>query len=68
MAKKSRSSGKVEPKTSGEEETQSPVREMNVPIPSGGIIDFYYLFTGIGILIAIIFIIVGLLRYVFHIL
>jgi hypothetical protein len=66
MAKKSRSSGKVGSKDSGEEETKT-VPELNVPVPGGGIIDFYYLFNGIGILIAIIFIIVGLLRYVFHV-
>ncbi len=67
MAKKSRASGKAEPKDSGEGETQTPGRDLNIPVPSGGIIDFYYLFGGIGILIAICFIIVGLLRYVFHV-
>jgi hypothetical protein len=67
MAKKFRSSGKVGFKESGEEETKTSVPELNIPVPGGGIIDFYYLFTGIGILIGIIFIVVGLLRYVFHV-
>jgi hypothetical protein len=68
MAKKSKPSGKVELKASGEEETTAPVKELNIPTPKGGIIDFYYFFNGIGILIGISFIIVGILRYVFHIL
>ena len=66
MAKKSRTPAKVESKDSGEEEGKTSVPELNIPAPGGGI-DFYYLFNGIGILIAIIFIIVGLLRFVFHV-
>jgi hypothetical protein len=69
MAKKSKPSVKVESKASGEEEeTIASVKELNIPLGDGGIIDFYYFFNGIGILIGISFIIVGILRYVFHIL
>ncbi len=69
MVKKSKPSVKAESKASGEEETTAPVKELNIPsVEAGGIIDFYYFFNGIGILIGISFIIVGLLRYVFHIL
>jgi len=69
MVKKSKPSGKSEIKTSGEEETTAPVKELNVPaFEAGGIIDFYYFFNGIGVLTGIIFIIVGILRYVFHML
>jgi len=69
MVKKSKPSVKAESKVSGEEETITSVKELNIPSFKGsGIIDFYYLFGGIGVLLGIIFIIVGLLRYVFHIL
>lgn len=68
MAKKSKTSVKVESKASGEEETIASVKELNIPSDEGGIIDFYYFFNGIGVLIGIGFIIVGILRYVFHIL
>ena len=70
MAKKSKPSVKVESKASVEQETMVSLKEETVFIPSGegGIIDFYYFFNGLGILIGIIFIIVGILRYVFHIL
>ena len=69
MVKKSKPSGKGESKASVEEETIPSGKELKIPsYESGGIIDFYYLFGGIGVLIGIIFIIVGLLRYVFHIL
>jgi hypothetical protein len=69
MAKKSRSSGKPESKDIGEEETMASGKELAIPSgEGGGIIDFYKFFNGIGILIGISFIIVGLLRYVFHVL
>lgn len=68
MAKKSKSSVKAEPNASGEEETIAPVAGLNIPTPSGGIIDFYYLFGGIGILMGIVMIMYLLNRYVFHIL
>jgi len=68
MAKKSKSSGKAGSLASGEEETIAPVTEFNVLTPKGGIIDFYYLFGGIGILLGIIMIIDILLHYVLHIL
>jgi hypothetical protein len=69
MAKKSKPSVKAESKTSGEEETIASVNELTIPSgKDGGIIDFYYFFNGIGILIGIIFIIVFLLRDMFHIL
>ena len=68
MAKKSKPSVKIESKASGEEETIVSVKELNIPSGEGGIIDFYYFFNGIGVLIGISFIIVGILRYVFHIL
>ena len=69
MAKKSRQSGKAESKASGEEDTTASGIELAIPsAEGGGIIDFYKFFNGIGILIGISFILVGLLRYVFHIL
>jgi hypothetical protein len=69
MAKKSKSSVKSEIKTTGEMETTAPVKELNVPaVEAGGIIDFYYFFNGIGVITGIIFILVGILRYVFHML
>lgn len=69
MVKKPRPSGKGESKASGEEETLASVNELTIPSGEvGGVIDFYYFFNGLGILIGISFIIVGLLRYVFHIL
>jgi hypothetical protein len=69
MVKKSKLSVKVGPKAPVEEEPITSVKELNIPsVEGGGIIDFYYLFGGIGVLLGIIFIIVGLLRYVFHIL
>ena len=67
MVKKSRPSVKAESQATGEEEPLAAVKEL--AIPSGeneGIIDFYLFFNGIAILTGIIFIIVGLLRYVFH--
>jgi hypothetical protein len=69
MVKKSRPSGKAELKTYGEEETTASVKELAIPSAEvGGIIDFYKFFNGVAILIGISFIIVGILRYVFHIL
>ena len=69
MVKKSKPSGKGESKASGEEETIAPVKELTIPTSEdGGIIDFYYFFNGVGVLTGIFFIIIGLLRYVFHIL
>jgi hypothetical protein len=69
MVKKSKPSGKVELKASGEEEAIASGKELAIRSgEGGGIIDFYKFFNGVGILIGISFIIVGLLRYVFHIL
>lgn len=69
MVKKFRPPGKAESKPSGEEETIASGKELNVPSgESGGFIDFYYFFNGIGILTAIGFSIIGVLRYVFHVL
>jgi len=68
MVKKYKSSVNVESKALGEEVTIASGEELNIPSREGGIIDFYYFFNGIGILIGISFIIVGILRYVFHIL
>jgi hypothetical protein len=62
MVKKSKPSVKVESKVSVEEET----RELNIPSTGGGIIDFVLFYNVLGGLIGIIYIIVGLLRYVFH--
>jgi hypothetical protein len=69
MAKKSRSSGKAEAASSAaaEAETIAPVTDFNVLAPKGGIIDFYYLFGGIGVLLGIIMVIYILLHYVLHI-
>jgi hypothetical protein len=60
---------KKEPKPSVQEESEVSVKEeVTVPVTEHeGIIDFYYLFAGLGILITIVFIIVGILRYL-HIL
>ena len=68
MVKKSKPSVKGESKASIEEETTASLNELNIPTGEGGIIDFYYFFNGIGVLLGIIFIIVGILRYGFHIL
>jgi hypothetical protein len=59
---------KKEPKPSVQEESEVPVKEeFAVPVTDReGIIDFYYFFTGLGILMTIIFIVIGILRY-FHI-
>jgi hypothetical protein len=62
MVKKSKPSVKVESKASVEEET----RELNIQYTGGGIIDFVLFYNVLGGLIGIIYIIVGLLRYVFR--
>jgi hypothetical protein len=70
MAKGSKSSVKKESKLSVKEESEAAVNE-DLPVSDNdgkGIIDFFSLFAGLGILITIVFIIVGILRYVFHIL
>ena len=61
MAKKSKPSGKAGSLASVKEETVVSVEE-------GGIIDFFYLMNGVGVLIGIIFIIFILFHYVFPIL
>jgi hypothetical protein len=66
MAKKSKLSGKAASKASGEEETLESATELKMPTPGGGIIDFYYLFGGLGILLSIMMIIYLLLHYVFN--
>jgi hypothetical protein len=68
MAKGTKASGKKEPKSSVKEESEvSAKEEFTVKETDGkGIIDFYYLFAGLGILITIVFIIVGILHFVFH--
>jgi hypothetical protein len=60
MAKKS--------KASVEEKTITSENEVYIPVPGEGIIDFYYLFGGIGILTGIMFIIFIPIHYVYHIL
>jgi hypothetical protein len=52
-----------------EEETSASGKDVYIPIPEpGGLIDFYYLFSGFGIVFSIIMIGDILLHYVFHIL
>ena len=66
MAKKSKVKGvsKI-----SEEETSESGKELYIPIPEqSGIIDFYYLCCGFGIVITIIMICDIPLHYVFHIL
>jgi len=60
MAKKS--------KASVEEKTITSENEVYIPVPGEGIIDFYYLFGGLGILTSIFMILYLLNHYVFHIL
>lgn len=69
MAKGSKQSGKKESKPAVKEEAEVALKEeFAVSVDDGkGIINFYYFFTGLGILITIIFIIVAILRYL-HIL
>jgi hypothetical protein len=56
---------KKEPKPSVQADTEIAVKEeFAVSVDDGkGIIDFYKFFAGLGILITIIFIIFGILRY-----
>jgi hypothetical protein len=61
MAKKSRPSGKPESEVSAKEESVTSGEDK-------GRIDFFYLFTGAGILTGIMYITYGILHYVFHIL
>jgi hypothetical protein len=68
MAKKSKSSVKAESLASAEEVTITPGTELNMPTQKGGLVDFYYLFGGVGILLSVIMIVDILLRYVLHIL
>ena len=69
MAKKSKSSAKAESKASVKEETPASDTDMYISTPeSGGIINFYHFFNGIGILMMIAIIIYIFLRYVFHLL
>jgi hypothetical protein len=64
MAKKPK--GKPESKVSGEEIAESE-KEFYIPIPEkGGIIDFYYLVGGIGVVLSIIMMGYILLHYVLH--
>jgi hypothetical protein len=69
MAKGSKQQGKKEPKPVVKEDAQVAVKEeFAVAVDEGkGIINFYYFFAGLGILITIVFIIIGILRYL-HIL
>ena len=83
MVKKPRPSAKADSKASAKADSRPSVKnetaatekaeavavkeETLVPEEKGGIIDFYLFFCGLGILIGVFFIIVGLLRYVFHI-
>ena len=54
MAKKSRV--KAESRASAEEEATAPEKEVYIPVPEeGGIVDFY-VFGGLGILLAILMI------------
>jgi hypothetical protein len=65
MAKKSRVKG--ESKIS-EEETSESGKELYIPVPQqGGLIDFYYLCCGFGIVMMIISVADIFLHYVFHI-
>ena len=65
MAKGQKQPVKKESKPSVKEDADVAVKEeFAVSVDDGkGIIDFYYLFAGLGILITIVFIIVGILRY-----
>jgi hypothetical protein len=69
MAKGSKQPGKKESKPAVKEEAEVAVKEeFAVSVDEGkGIIDFYYLFAGLGILITNLFIIIAILRYL-HIL
>lgn len=68
-SKQPKQPGKKEPKPAVNEDADVAVKEeFAVSVDEGkGIIDFYNFFAGLGILITIIFIIVGILHYL-HIL
>jgi hypothetical protein len=67
MAKKTRVKG--EAKVSEPDETSGLGKDVYVPIPEqGGIINFYYLFGGIALVMAIIMIGDIVLHYLLHIL
>jgi hypothetical protein len=69
MAKKSKSSVKIDSKAIVKEETTSSDTDLYIPKPEiGGLINFFYLFGGGGILFAIFMIIYLLLHYIFPIL
>ena len=66
MAKKSKVKGESK---ASEEETSESGKELYIPIPEPtGLIDFYWLFCGSGIVFAIIMIGYIFLHYVFHML
>jgi hypothetical protein len=69
MAKGSKQQGKKESKPVVKEDAQVAVKEeFAVAVDERkGIINFYYFFAGLGILITIVFIIIGILRFL-HIL
>jgi hypothetical protein len=56
---------KKETKPSVQEDAEVPVKEeFAVSVDDGkGIINFYYFFAGLGVLITIVFIIVGIAQY-----
>jgi hypothetical protein len=65
MAKKSKVKGESK---APEEETSEAGKELYIPIPGPtGLIDFYWLFCGSGIVFAIIMIVYILLHFVLHI-
>ena len=66
MAKKPRSSGKGEPLSSAEADTGESGTELNIPVPTSGILDFYLIFGGIGIITTVVMIIYLLNQYLFH--
>ena len=65
MAKGSKQPGKKESKPVVKDDAEVAVKEeFAVSVDEGkGIINFYYFFTGLGILITIAFIIIGIFRY-----
>ena len=68
MAKKPRSSAKGETLSPVEADTVESGTELNIPVPTSGILDFYLIFGGIGVITTIVMIIFLLNQYVFHIL
>ena len=68
MAKGSKQPGKKESKPVVKDDAEVAVKEeFAVSVDEGkGIINFYYFFTGLGILITIAFIIIGIFRYLRH--